>query len=84
MFLRIFVKTTKGCKIRVKDHVEIFEIENTSLFQAMVKLAQIVTNVQEVDFTALCPLLVKINSEDTHVVILAVSASKVEPSLMNV
>ena len=48
------------------------------------RLAQIVTNVQEVDFTALCPLLVKINSEDTHVVMLGVSASKVEPSLMNV
>ena len=48
------------------------------------RLAQIVTNVQEVDFTALCPLLVKINSEVTHVVMLAVSASKVEPSLMNV
>ena len=48
------------------------------------KLAQIVTNVLEVDFTALCLLLVKINLEDMHVVMLAVSASKVEPSLMSV
>ena len=48
------------------------------------RLAQIVTNVLEVDFTALCPLLVKINSEVTRVVTLAVSASKAEPSLMNV
>ena len=50
----------------------------------MVKLAQIVTNVLEVDFTALCLSLVKINLEDMHAVMLAAFASKVEPSLMNV